>query len=1705
MSQYSRNDIQKLENYSSDLFSLLKKYADGNIYDVNNLGVEYDINNLLLFFTGSIDYYNKILIQETSGTSDSLSKFRHPLSLRYLDDKNISYGFINNDIISVEIPDPISSVFSGDFFAGSSLHLHSAPYVAYYWETFTDETTFPRGVYPSWDGYPSLNDALLDYPTGADETTRIPVFTCGEWIVIRNDSSTSVVYDDTFSIDISEQIKNSFDKLSGDFNDIRIFRLKNFSQSASPDMNGFVGSVTSLSADLFVELPRTIDGTDLIFQVGDSTETGLSFAQNELIVFALYWSSPDIPNQMTEYPLVTPAPSDPYNQFAFDYTIATGKHYNWFFKNRTDYLKYENQNPTLKAKNFTNFSANEDDMFLYEPFDPKFYNLLEFFYNFDQTSWTEYGEFSEEMISTYLLFNGGAGIFNGQTQSGIGLRYDQALSINHRDENGNYPDVETICGIIIGVKTEVDMSMVSKNTQLQIDKSTLTYNYSGVSIKYKTKKGPDVFPDKYPKTLDEFNYYPELDDGYLPFIKIIVGQKTSVNRSGESPRAFPLYIEFTDSYSSRGIDNVEFSGVLSKNIVDLWINYYSNLPKYIASNLIFSSYMAFIASQTGVINSNSGIVDILDSHSKYSTGGQMGIVDEIRKILDSNDAVASFDSNLTVEVLSEMYSLEPWYINLVYWKSPQNHNLKHFDFSDETNWATAYSRGIDTSRSFVSYYPGDGSYDDSITSFDRSNWLTTKQDRDDATKTGLILKDREMINQSQLEIYFPPADAATLASDNNSNVLNQDYSLKLFLVDKNHNTVDKEIFLTNANYFISDVDLNTKIDNNEIVEQYITPTTINSIEEYKNFGDASIIPDARNGGSYKIYMKVFSPSDENRYTKEEYFNLLYEEYSSDIEEGGKVAYDAWQEIRTQMSDYADTIGWNDTDLRTLTNKYKKISKTWLGVTKYNFDKQTGIFNTIPWEIKYTYLFGYSDETVRWGYKVNNQWFYQNFNQDLVVTNRQDYINSHIPEDALVKRQDRHEIFNDIDFALNGNVSFLAQTFTPDFLNVARRVDKISLYLYRVGEISSTNLVLTICELASNRPDKIISVSDFVNSNDVELDDSQNGNWVDFNFSKEIYFQEGLRYAMVLTTLEKNNNLNSESKIVWRFAEDNTYSYGVTNTFTFLTQDVSSGDTVVYVEDLTSFPDTPFFISINNDLYYITNVSYDSTMSAWALSFSDYEYPEYDNTGLEYPEYTWYINILTESYSSGTIVYLVNFYPYDPENRFYSSFEDEYKIIMSDWELPEYSNHDASYRIYMLADTISDIYTVGYSDWFGDDLELNNNAYADSFYITGASGEYDPYPNDSSEYFKKLWLKENFGWYVNPSNTVIYSWAPGMRGIPINNSKVLGGFNVAGVGDFPKSNNFRAGTINKVDSFWAWSTDKLEVPDQIVILPQANISTSSISYLPIVTNTFLTIGLVRSDGTRKVINKIIYGKNHDFGTIVDYSGGVLTLSSDVLNSSDPDYLGQWTTVSTDQFVRKELWIMDGQAATLQGSSVYITSTSDSSPGDNQYEVELLTAFNVEPQAGDHYAILLSTVEAVETGTITNNPIPDTVSGTTTIQDTSKTWDPVGNTDEDFTGLDLWLIDGDASNTIISIESNTSNTITYTTTTRTASSGSKYAILKTNEDAIGFYGTKGPIVIDSEKFIGVDHMSISSEKFPSDYWDGMSYTDAFIIRGSIDVSG
>lgn len=161
-----------------------------------------------------------------------------------------------------------------------------------------------------------------------------------------------------------------------------------------------------------------------------------------------------------------------------------------------------------------------------------------------------------------------------------------------------------------------------------------------------------------------------------------------------------------------------------------------------------------------------------------------------------------------------------------------------------------------------------------------------------------------------------------------------DYTLNMQFEYQNQNTLNKKLYLMASKYLLSEADYQDRLDRNLNVDGYYyladpestdyNQYSVSSIDEFRLYGYAGLIPDLRDGVVRPILTKAFSPKDTTKYTYEEYVQLL-------ISQG----YTNQDDINEKIQEYLDEGNtFYVVNLDKFSNSFVSLKDIAIGITNY---------------------------------------------------------------------------------------------------------------------------------------------------------------------------------------------------------------------------------------------------------------------------------------------------------------------------------------------------------------------------------------------------------------------------------------------------------------------------------------------------------------------------------------------------------------------------------------------------------------------------------------------------------------------------------------------------------------------------------------------------------------------------------------------------
>ena len=868
--------------------------------------------------------------------------------------------------------------------------------------------------------------------------------------------------------------------------------------------------------------------------------------------------------------------------------------------------------------------------------------------------------------------------------------------------------------------------------------------------------GPLVPPEFQPDNLNEFEWYPPLLDQYTLMAKLIVRVINSNHLSSYRPETIIEYLEYIPSYGKEKIDNAL---------------YFSYMQEYLSRNAFLVNYLDTLLASillpiiyiTPVTNSRIGGMQnnalyILDMESVFS------IFNTYWKIPVQHPLIAS-TSIVPVDSVND-------YIN-----QKASNEYGQLEFNQYIRQTLAQNSDFQLSTILGTFYSDDNNLEFGIKCYNNKKIYIPKK----------------------LEIHAPIINSCHNYSEVEKT--KYDYTFRFKMRSARHDTIQKDLFISASKYYITNDEASTLVSRGLNEEEYLWPAKLSTINNWNMYGRTVLIPDLVGGENATIEMKQFKPRDESLPLYSEFLATLQEQYYNDLNSGDPVRVKRANEaILDAVTDQEYLYGgFDEPDTRTLNNLISSLDEFLMSISLYNA-------TAIPyWDSTIDFWggdAGYFDINTgaadpRYGFQINANWYYQNFNEITVSNARRTYIEEHPENFYILQEQVDDTGIPNPDFALNGSYYALSTTFMADFADVYNKVYSVKLKL-KLNNVPNAKLVLTINNTDGSKiPTDILQISNTVDYTALSSDFE----WIEFSFANPISLVDNTRYALVLSAedpLNTFNGVDSINTIQWAFASTDTHAYGITDINSLLTNNVSIGDNNLLVVDGSVYSAAPFYIKIGAEVFEVLSVSGN------------------------------YLNIsgnLQNSYSASTPVYEVVYVPSDSEVRWRYVKNGE----LYNWESTLNQNYDATYQLYRKTDNIGLVTLVPPDEWSGSDLSASKSE-VDAFYIC-----------ESTDSYTIPGVDDGF-------NPMFYGTLPGLS--------PFAGFNVANSYDFPPVNTWRAGYTNLVDGVISLSSKEIEKPSQFSVYPLAINNAGVVQYLPTKHDIYITAICKLHTGQKKVVNKLI---------------------------------------------------------------------------------------------------------------------------------------------------------------------------------------------------------------------------------------------------------
>ena len=333
-----------------------------------------------------------------------------------------------------------------------------------------------------------------------------------------------------------------------------------------------------------------------------------------------------------------------------------------------------------------------------------------------------------------------------------------------------------------------------------------------------------------------------------------------------------------------------------------------NLLKYPISPSLKSNFQTTIGS--GKISISAGSNVIIGSLTKFNSE------------ITEGDYVYSSDNKIlygqVLSIISDTYlTLEENYKSLV---NNQTYGIKNSPLETEPINIEADENGANAMVSWLSIPPTS---------------IVFKYDQN-----GLQIKDFNFDIDCEFEFYQEITNVPDLLDQETTGTkLAKDYSFTILFLNNKSDKFIKNIKLNSSKFLITDDEYLNRQKKNLTVSGYYkqgtkaesdvnAPGTFNSIDEYRLYGSAAIIPNMQMGESRTISTKPVQPEDKTKQTKTDFINTLK----------STNPYISQTEIQEQVSEYELTKSFYSPILNQFPNTFSSIKEIGMTVSNYAYNR-----------------------------------------------------------------------------------------------------------------------------------------------------------------------------------------------------------------------------------------------------------------------------------------------------------------------------------------------------------------------------------------------------------------------------------------------------------------------------------------------------------------------------------------------------------------------------------------------------------------------------------------------------------------------------------------------------------------------------------------------------------------------------------------------
>lgn len=630
--------------------------------------------------------------------------------------------------------------------------------------------------------------------------------------------------------------------------------------------------------------------------------TPASWTANNWYHLAFYWDTHDT-TFLSTYPAYTSGTALTYdtNNLSSTWYIYPRKTY--FQKNIDNYITFDktgvnDTNIYLFSKNKTNQKYFDGDYVeIVEPFR---YLYPETFSGYgDTNSLSNYVNLSANQYLPVVLATKNI-ISGNQYENGdidfylfFGKAMPQESVPVDWEDFVNYPSIDSDYDIV----AKMILSYPSLKTSGTIKSKTATsYNLNNASIIY------------IERTADNFVVPPIGDSDLITQTLQDVISLTNLTRSDDYKNIYDkvaadLIAPFSNfkSYGTSSYSDIKNNSFKKSKLLH-------NLLKYPISPSLKSNFQTTIGS--GKISISSGSNVVIGNLTKFNTEISVG------------DYIYSSDNQIlfgqVLSIISDTYlTLEENYKSSI---NNQPFGIKNSPLETEPINIEVDEIGANATISWLNIPPTS---------------IVFRYD-----ENGLQIKDINFETDCEFEFYQEISNIPDLLDQESTGAkLTKDYSFSILFLNNQSDKFIKDIKLNSSKFLITDDEYKNRQNKKLSVSGYFkqgtkaesdsnAPGTFNSMDEYRLYGSAAIIPNMQMGESRTILTKQVQPLDNTKQTKEDFINNLKSINPSITE----------SQIQEQVSDYELTKSFYLPNSNQFPNTFSSIKEIGMTVSNYAYNR-----------------------------------------------------------------------------------------------------------------------------------------------------------------------------------------------------------------------------------------------------------------------------------------------------------------------------------------------------------------------------------------------------------------------------------------------------------------------------------------------------------------------------------------------------------------------------------------------------------------------------------------------------------------------------------------------------------------------------------------------------------------------------------------------